>query len=82
MTDKVGGNGVVDIFGTTAATTAGGGFDLGEFWKFVTTGERTLPPSLNPMTAKYTSNIYIGTGKVDTVVTDSIKRTAVSGRGR
>ena len=29
-----------------------------------------------------TNNIYIGTGKVDTVVADSIKRTAISGRGR
>jgi hypothetical protein len=27
-------------------------------------------------------NIFIGTGKVDTVVADSIKRTAVYGRGR
>ena len=28
----------------------------------------------DPMTAKYTSNIYIGTGKVDTVVSDSLTR--------
>jgi hypothetical protein len=46
-----------------------------------------------PMTAKYgnqtidmsgrtTNNIYIGTGKVDTVVTDSIKRTGTFSRGR
>ena len=83
MTDKVGGNGVVDVFGTTAATTAGGApFDLGEFWKFVTTGQRTPAATVNPMTAKYTSNIYIGTGKVDTVVTDSLKRTGNLGRGR
>jgi hypothetical protein len=83
MTDKVGGNGVVDVFGTTAATTAGGApFDLGEFWKFVTTGQRTPAATVNPMTAKYTSNIYIGTGKVDTVVTDSLRRTGNLGRGR
>jgi hypothetical protein len=36
----------------------------------------------DPMTAKYTSNIYIGTGKVDTVVTDSINRTGTFRRGR
>lgn len=36
----------------------------------------------DPMTAKYTSNIYIGTGKVDTVVTDSLKRTGNYTRGR
>jgi hypothetical protein len=29
-----------------------------------------------------TNNIYIGTGKVDTVVTDSIKRTGTFKRGR
>jgi hypothetical protein len=81
MTDKVGGNGVVDIFGTTAATTAGGGFDLGEFWRFVTTGQRTpTTASVDPMTAKYTSNIYIGTGKVDTVVSESIDRLRRQGR--
>jgi len=47
----------------------------------------------NPMTAQYgnqtidmsgrtTNNIYIGTGKVDTVVTDSINRTGTFKRGR
>jgi hypothetical protein len=85
MTDKVGGNGVVDLFGTTAATTAGGApFDLGALWQFITTG-------VQPTTSTgYTggnvgtsyNNIYIGTGKVDTVVTDSIKRTGVPGRNR
>jgi hypothetical protein len=34
----------------------------------------------DPMTAKYTSNIYIGTGKVDTVVSDSITRLRKAGR--
>jgi hypothetical protein len=34
----------------------------------------------DPMTAKYTSNIYIGTGKVDTVVSDSITRLKRQGR--
>ena len=84
LTSKVGGNGVIDIFGTTASTTAGAEpFDLGAFWKFVTTGERTLPPSMNPMTAKYTSNIYIGTGKVDTVVSESLTRLGTNpSRGR
>jgi hypothetical protein len=82
MTDKVGGNGVVDIFGTTAATTAGGGFDLGEFWRFVTTGQRTPTAPPPPMSGATTNNIFIGTGKVDTVVTDSINRTGVYRRGR
>ena len=36
----------------------------------------------DPMTAKYTNNIYIGTGKVDTVITDSINRTGTFKRGR
>jgi TP901 family phage tail tape measure protein len=40
----------------------------------VTSGTFTLPPTTN--------NIYIGTGKVDTVVSDSIKRTGIFGRGR
>jgi hypothetical protein len=56
-----------------------------------TDGSQTMPkpgtPAFSggyndPMTAKYTSNIYIGTGKVDTVVTDSINRTGVYRRGR
>jgi hypothetical protein len=34
----------------------------------------------DPMTAKYTSNIYIGTGKVDTVVSESIDRLRAQGR--
>lgn len=34
----------------------------------------------DPMTAQYTSNIYIGTGKVDTVVSDSITRLRKQGR--
>jgi hypothetical protein len=38
--------------------------------------------SSNPMTAKYTSNIYIGTGKVDTVVSDSLTRLGRGGRNR
>jgi hypothetical protein len=82
MTDKVGGNGVVDIFGTTAATTAGGGFDLGEFWRFVTTGQRTPTTPAGPVSGATTNNIFIGTGKVDTVVTDSLKRTGNYSRGR
>jgi len=82
MTDKVGGNGVVDIFGTTAATTAGGGFDLGEFFKFVTTGQRTPTTPAGPMSGATTNNIFIGTKKVDTVVTDSINRTGTFKRGR
>jgi hypothetical protein len=82
MTDKVGGNGVVDIFGTTAATTAGGAFDLGEFWRFVTTGQRTPTTPPGPMSGATTNNIFIGTGKVDTVVTDSINRTGTFRRGR
>jgi hypothetical protein len=82
MTDKVGGNNVVDIFGTTAATTAGGGFDLGEFWKFVTTGQRTPTTPAGPMSGATTNNIFIGTGKVDTVITNSIKRTGTFTRGR
>jgi hypothetical protein len=82
MTDKVGGNNVVDIFGTTAATTAGGGFDLGEFWRFVTTGQRTPTTPAGPMSGATTNNIFIGTGKVDTVVTDSLKRTGNYSRGR
>jgi hypothetical protein len=82
MTDKVGGNGVVDIFGTTAATTAGGGFDLGEFWRFVTTGQRTPTTPAGPMSGATTNNIFIGTGKVDTVITDSINRTGTFKRGR
>jgi hypothetical protein len=81
MTDKVGGNGVVDIFGTTAATTAGGGFDLGEFWRFVTTGQRTPTTPPPPMSGSTTNNIFIGTGKVDTVVSDSITRLRRQGRG-
>jgi hypothetical protein len=82
MTDKVGGNGVVDLFGTTAATTSGGGFDLGEFFKFVTTGQRTPTTPAGPMSGATTNNIFIGTGKVDTVVTDSINRTGTFKRGR
>lgn len=34
----------------------------------------------DPMTAKYTSNIYIGTAKVDTVVSDSLTRLGRKGR--
>jgi hypothetical protein len=34
----------------------------------------------NPMEAKYTSNIYIGTGKVDTVISDSLVRLGRNGR--
>jgi hypothetical protein len=82
MTDKVGGNGVVDLFGTTAATTSGGGFDLGEFFKFVTTGQRTPTTPQGPLSGATTNNIFIGTGKVDTVVTDSINRTGTFKRGR
>jgi hypothetical protein len=40
----------------------------------VTSGTFTLPPTTN--------NIFIGTGKVDTVVTDSINRTGTFKRGR
>lgn len=40
----------------------------------ITSGTFTLPPTTN--------NIYIGTGKVDTVVTDSLKRTGNFKRGR
>jgi hypothetical protein len=36
----------------------------------------------DPMTAKYTSNIYIGTGKVDTVVSESLNRLGYPKRGR
>jgi hypothetical protein len=83
MTDKIGGNKVIDIFGTTAATTAKGApFDLGEFFKFVTTGQRTPTAPAGPMSGATTNNIFIGTGKVDTVITDSINRTGTLKRGR
>jgi len=36
----------------------------------------------DPMTAKYTSNIYIGDKKVDTVVSDSLTRITGTGHGR
>jgi hypothetical protein len=38
-----------------------------------------LPISTDPMTLKYTSNIYIGNKKVDTVVGDAINRLGVPG---
>ena len=38
-----------------------------------------LPISTDPMTLKYTSNIYIGSKKVDTVVGDAINRLGVPG---
>jgi len=40
-----------------------------------------LNGTTNPMTAKYTSNIYIGTEKVDTVISDSLER-ILPGHGR
>ena len=84
MTNKIGGNNVIDIFGTTAATTATTPpkdifKDLGDLWTFLTTG---VQPSTNvtPLSGSTTNNIYIGTGKVDTVVSDSITRIKRQGR--
>jgi hypothetical protein len=84
MTNKIGGNGVVNLFGTTAATTATTPpkdifKDLGDLWTFITTG---VQPSANitPVSGSTTNNIFIGTGKVDTVVSDSITRLKRQGR--
>jgi hypothetical protein len=84
MTNKIGGNNVIDIFGTTAATTATTPpkdifKDLGDLWTFITTG---VQPTTNvtPVSGSTTNNVYIGTGKVDTVVSDSITRLKRQGR--
>lgn len=89
MTNKVGGNGVIDIFGTTAATTAGTPpkdifKDLGDLWTFITTGKQpaTAPTGSGGNLGTTYNNIYLGTTKIDTVVTDSLKRTGNYGRGR
>lgn len=46
LTNKVGGNNVIDIFGTTAATLADNSKDQGkilsDMWDFITTGQRPL----------------------------------------
>jgi len=87
--------GVVDAIATIANGTKGKtlaqraaeqGFDPRTFTQKALAGDagRMVGTSYGPSgSATYlTSNIYIGTGKVDTVVADSIKRTAVNGRGR
>lgn len=46
LTNKVGGNNVIDIFGTTAATLADNSKDQGDIlknmWSFITTGQRPI----------------------------------------
>lgn len=94
MTDKIGGNGVVDIFGTTAATLPTPNKDifkdLADLWTFITTGKQpTSPTALGgnfvgtsygaPGNTTFLSNIYIGTKKIDTVVSDSVERLGIPG---
>lgn len=69
--------GLRTLFGAQKAAAAAGTTSAGYspyLANAVTSGTFTLPPTTN--------NIYIGTGKVDTVVTDSINRTGTFKRGR
>jgi hypothetical protein len=45
-TKEVGGNGVIDFFGTTAATTASPPSDFGDFIDFILTGKRKGLPAI------------------------------------
>ena len=64
MTNKVGGNNVIDIFGTTAATLADNtknqGDVLRDMFTFITTGQRPTAISNDYMKIKDV-NITIGT---------------------